>query len=56
MRNIEEYFRITNLPGAGQGGIRRWDLSIYSEGIRQRVYDGLPSNGAHFDEWQLAFF
>ena len=55
MRNLEEYFRKVNLSGSGRGKMRRWDISIYSEQIQQRVYNGVLSNGASFDEWSIHF-
>ena len=56
MRNLEEYFRKVNLLGSGMGQIgRRWDLSIYSEQIRGRVFNGQITTGAPFDEWSTVF-
>lgn len=55
MRNLEEYFRRVNLQGAGEGTMRRWDISIYSEKIRDRVYNGVLANGKSFDEWSIVF-
>jgi len=55
MRNLEEYFRKVNLCGSGAGRMRKWDLSICSPQIRDRVYNGMLSNGMSFDEWSLAF-
>jgi hypothetical protein len=55
MRGLEEYFRKINLMGIGAGSMRLWDISIYSEPIRQRIYNGILSNGGTFDEWGLNF-
>ena len=56
MRNLEEYFRKANLLGRGRGQSGRlWDLAIYSEQIRERVFNGQLSNGVPFDEWSIAF-
>jgi len=55
MRPIEEYFRKVNLMGRGGGKGRLWGLEIYSEEIRERVYNGHLSNGLPFDEWSVAF-
>jgi hypothetical protein len=56
MRGLDNYFRQVNLAGAGEGSMRNWDLSIYSEKIRQRVKNGECRNGADFfDEWSLTF-
>lgn len=55
MRGLDSYFRKVNMMGSGQGRMRLWPLSIYSEGIRQRVYNGQLSNGDLYDEWHVAF-
>jgi hypothetical protein len=55
MRNLEEYFRKVNLCGSGAGRMRQWDISIYSPQIRERVYNGMLSNGRSFDEWSLVY-
>src|SRR5882724_3080284 len=55
MRQFEEYFRKVKLVGSGQGHMRLWDIGIYSEKIRDRVYRGQLSNGIPYDEWHVAF-
>ncbi len=55
MRGLESYFRQVNMMGNGQGNIRFWPISIYSKGIRNRVYNGQLSNGASYDEWNCSF-
>ncbi len=55
MRPLEEYFRRVNLLGSGKGGMRLWDLSVYSDLTRKRVNQGRLSNGAFYDEWGLVF-
>lgn len=55
MRTLEEYFRKVNLMGAGAGRMRHWGLDIYSEKIRNRVFNGPLSNGVSFDEWHVVF-
>jgi len=55
MRQLEEYFRKVNLLGSGQGRMRLWNIDIYSEKIRDRVYRGQLSNGVPYDEWHIAF-
>ena len=44
-----------NMGGAGHGGGRRWDSSIYSEEIRARIEAGNLSNGKRWDEWGVFF-
>ncbi len=56
MRNLEEYFRKVNLRGSGEGRARIWDLSIYSDKVRQRVCNGMLAGGNLFDEWAIFFF
>ena len=55
MRRLEAYFRKVDLLGSGQGQMRRWDIKIYSEGIRDRVYRGQLTNGVPFDKWAVTF-
>jgi hypothetical protein len=55
MRQLDYYFRKVNIAGSGSGSMRLWDINIYSEKIRDRVYNGHLSNGIFFDEWSLGF-
>ncbi len=55
MRPLDEYFRKINIIGSGSGCMRLWDIGIYSEGIRNRVFNGQLSNGIPFDEWHIVF-
>ncbi len=55
MRELDAYFRKVNMMGSGQGHMRLWPITIYSEGIRDRVYNGQLSNGLAYDEWHCAF-
>jgi len=55
MRGLEAYFRRVNMMGSGQGKQRLWPITIYSEGIRERVYTGQLSNGVSHDEWSVHF-
>jgi len=55
MRPLEEYFRKVDLVGSGQGCMRRWDIEIYSDKIRDRVYRGDLLNGVPYDEWHICF-
>jgi len=56
MRGLEEYLRRVNVRGSGAGHVRLWDISIYSEQIRDRVYNGILSNGVLYDEWSFGYF
>ncbi|KAF1084323.1 hypothetical protein SPSYN_02099 [Sporotomaculum syntrophicum] len=55
MRELDLYFRKVNMMGFGEGKTRLWPISIYSEGIRNRIYKGQLSNGVAYDEWHCVF-
>jgi hypothetical protein len=55
LRDLADYYQVTNIAGLGGGSMRTWPSSIYSEEIRARVEKGLLSNGKHWDEWSIAF-
>ena len=55
MRGLDAYFRKVNMMGSGKGHARLWPITIYSERIRTRVYNGILSNGVPYDEWHCAF-
>lgn len=55
MRNLERYFRSVNLQGRGRGTLRFWNIDIYSDLIKDRVFRGQLTNGAMFDEWSIYF-
>lgn len=55
MRELNAYFRKVNMMGTGQGKMRLWPITIYSEGIRPKVYNGQLSNGVEYDEWSCSF-
>lgn len=54
-RSLADYYRITNISGSGQGGLRMWSPNIYSDEIRARVENGKLSNGVPWDEWSIHF-
>lgn len=56
VRDIADYYRMTNLSGSGQGTMRFWPPTIYSEETRARVAEGGLSNGSVWDEWGIAGF
>ena len=57
MRNLDMYFRQVNMMGSGEGVTRYWDLSIYSEKIREKIVaEGCRNPGEQFDEWSLVYF
>ncbi len=55
MRELDSYFRKVNMMGSGEGKMRLWPISIYSKGIRNRIFNGQFSNGIAYDEWECAF-
>jgi hypothetical protein len=55
MRELEAYFRQVKMIGSGKGRMRYWPITIYSEGIRNRIFNGQGSNNLEFDEWRWRF-
>lgn len=55
MRSLEEYFRLVNLRGTGEGVSRQWHPGIFSEKIRERVCNG-PLSNEFYDEWKALYF
>jgi len=55
LRDLADYYRITNIAGSGKGRMRMWPSSIYSEAVRPRVEAGRLSQGGQWDEWSLSF-
>ena len=58
LKDLVDYYQVTEIGGTGAGGFRRWPISIYSEDV-QRCLQGktsrLSSNTSTLDEWQVAF-
>lgn len=55
LRDLADYYRMTNIAGAGAGAMRCWPATIYSEEIRGRIEAGDIPNGSSWDEWSVAF-
>ena len=57
LRDLADYYRITNISGSGGGSSRDWPSSIYSEGVRRLVEaDNLTTGpAAVWDEWNMVF-
>jgi len=55
LRDLANYYRLTNIAGSGRGSMRLWPSSIYCEEIRPRVEAGMLSNGKTWDEWHVSF-
>ncbi|HWX19540.1 MAG TPA: DUF6602 domain-containing protein [Candidatus Binatia bacterium] len=56
MRSMEEYFRMVDVHGSGEGRTRQWPISIYSEKVQARLRsEHIPVEGL-FDEWAQVFF
>ena len=39
--------------GAGQGHSRRWDVSVYSDKVEERLLTEKLANPGLFDEWAV---
>ena len=55
LRDLSDYYRITNIAGSGGGFMREWSTSIYSNGVRSSIEAGMLSNGKPWDEWSISF-
>lgn len=55
LRDIADYYRKVKMLGSGEGAIRMWPTSIYSDAVRPRVEAGHLSNGVLWDEWSMGF-
>jgi hypothetical protein len=55
MQSLDSYFRKVNMMGRGQGRMRLWPINIYSENIREQIYNGQLSNNKRYDEWHIVF-
>ncbi len=55
MRGLDSYFRKVNVMGSGNGRMRPWPIDIYSESIREQIYNGKLTNGIPYDEWHIVF-
>ena len=55
LRDLADYYRITNIAGSGRGYMRMWPSSIYSEEIRTHVEAGRLLNSKPWDEWRVGF-
>lgn len=54
-RDLADYYRMVNIAGSGNGYMRHWPASIYSDEIRSRVEAGMLSRGKSWDEWRNYF-
>jgi hypothetical protein len=55
LRDLADYYRKADMLGSGEGNMRFWPTSIYSEAVLTRVEAGQLSNGSVWDEWSMAF-
>lgn len=56
IRQLADYYRLTQIAGSGSGNQRRWPSSIYSAQVRPRIESGPLVNGdPAWDEWNVAF-
>lgn len=54
LRDLADYYSITNIAGFSEGNLRHWSMSIYSEKVRPRVETGALS-AKDWDEWNYIF-
>jgi hypothetical protein len=54
IRDIADYYRLTNLWGSGRGSMRPWPLAVYSDDVRGRVLAGGVTTGRFWDEWSMS--
>ena len=55
LRDLADYYRITNIAGSAEGILRLWSTSIYSTSTQSRVEMGDLSNDKAWTEWNLTF-
>lgn len=55
LRQLARYFTMSSIGGSGQGQMRPWDSSIYSDKIRRNVEQGRLVSGEPWNEWSVAF-
>lgn len=53
MRGLEEYFRTSNISGAGMGFVRSWSLDVLSPELRRVLHPLRLTGGVMFDEWSV---
>lgn len=53
VRDLADYYRLAKLPGTGQGGMRPWPLSVYSNEVALQIMAGRLTNGILWDDWSI---
>ncbi len=58
LRDLADYYRVTNMAGSGHGNIRIWPDSIYTKEVKRRFEtDNLSTGkGSFWDEWSSLFY
>ncbi|WP_375194859.1 DUF6602 domain-containing protein [Sphingobium sp.] len=56
IRDIADYYRLTDLMGNGSGGMQFWPPSVFSAEVRQGIDGGRLLNTGTWDEWEMASF
>jgi hypothetical protein len=51
IRALADYFRLANLLGGGQGDLRRWEVNIYSDQVRESITEGENHIIEPWNEW-----
>ena len=55
LRGLAEYYRAVDITGPGDGPLRLWPSSVYSEAVRARCEATRQWFGASWDEWAFTF-
>lgn len=51
IRALADYFRLANLRGSGEGNLRRWELNIYSDQVRESITERENHIVEPWNEW-----
>jgi hypothetical protein len=54
IRDLADYYRLTNMWGQGQGEMRFWPQTVLSEEVRQKIVAGAMKNEGGWNEWNAA--
>ena len=54
VRDLADYYRLSNLWGSGSGPQQLWPASIYSSEVRLGIDSGRLKNSGDWDDWNVA--
>ncbi|QZN94342.1 DUF6602 domain-containing protein [Symbiopectobacterium purcellii] len=55
MRNLAEYYFLTNLTGNGSGSMRSWSGDIFTDNVRIQLQQGGMTSNTSWSEWSPVF-